>query len=159
LGRFEESAPFFDRAVSWYGNRPQSERATRGHRYGLAFTLYNAGEWEDARELFEALASEFPDELLYRAYLGFLAARRGDREAAERVSAEFAAVDDPGSPGNTTYWRACIAALLGEEEQAVSLLRLAHVEGREFSQWTQIDPDLEPLRGYPPFEEFMRPKG
>jgi hypothetical protein len=31
--------------------------------------------------------------------------------------------------GNHNYWRACIAALLGEREQAVTLLREALAQG------------------------------
>ena len=65
----------------------------------------------------------------------------------------------PYDRGNSTYVRACIAAILGEREEAVSLLRQAHAEGLRFSVNIHIDFDLDSLRGYAPFEEFTRPKG
>ncbi len=57
-----------------------------------------------------------------------------------------------------TFWRARIAALLGEKEQAVRLLREAHNQGVQFIRFHN-DMDLEPLHDYPPFKEFKKPKG
>jgi hypothetical protein len=62
-----------------------------------------------------------------------------------------------------TFYRANIAALLGEKELAVRLLREAHTQGINFNLFHyHSEPnvmDLEPLYDYPPFQEFIRPKG
>jgi serine/threonine-protein kinase len=105
--------------------------------------------------------AEAKDERLTRTgtSLGTLAARRGEHAEAVRISEELAGIDRPFLQGSNTYWGACIAALLWEKEQAVYLLRQAHEEGVWLDIWIHTDMDLEPLRGYPAFEEFMRPKG
>jgi predicted Zn-dependent protease len=72
---------------------------------------------------FEKLAAERPDSPEYLGYLGALAARRGDRPEAKRVSDSLASMKVPYLRGAHTYWRARIAATLGEPERAVALLR------------------------------------
>jgi hypothetical protein len=63
-----------------------------------------------------------------------------------------------------------IAALLGERAEAVRLLREGRNAGMDRGRWWEGNQgiyteyihsqmDLEPLRGYPPFEQFMRPRG
>jgi hypothetical protein len=61
--------------------------------------------------------------------------------------------------GEHTYYRAGIAANLGERERAVELLRDAFAQGQYFGYSLHNSLALEPLRGYPPFEELIRPKG
>jgi hypothetical protein len=39
------------------------------------------------------------------------------------------------------------------------LLRNAYAQGKAFDLLPHLDPDLEPLHEYPPFQEFLRPKG
>jgi len=50
------------------------------------------------------------------------------------------------------------AAHLGEKERAVDLLRESLARGSSYAA-LHTDIDLEPLHGYPPFEELMKPKG
>jgi hypothetical protein len=109
--------------------------------------------------LIEELAAERPDNIDYKGYLGTLAARRGDREEALRISTELESIDRPYLFGSNTYWRARIASLLGDRERAVALLREAFAQGREYGVYLHRDMDLEPLRDYPPFQELLRPKG
>ena len=88
-----------------------------------------------------------------------LAARLGDRAEALRISVGLTGLNDTYDFGRDVYWQACIAALLGEREQAMVLLRESFARGRSFTDQLHRDMDLEPLPGYPPFEEFLRPKG
>jgi hypothetical protein len=41
----------------------------------------------------------------------------------------------------------------------MELLRDAYARGRAFTIFLHRDMDLEPLRDYPPFQEFIAPKG
>jgi predicted Zn-dependent protease len=150
-----------ERGAALHESRPAGEATSADHSYALAQFLYAAERWEEARELFEELAAEHPDDVDYRGYLGALAARRGDRPDALAVSAWLERNEHPYWAGGSTYSRARIAALLGEREQAVELLRDALAEGAWlfFGLLAHTDMDLEPLRDYPPFQEFMRPKG
>jgi len=65
----------------------------------------------------------------------------------------------PYTFGFDTYWRACIAAHLGEKQQAVDLLQQALTEGYWFQTQLHRTIDFEPLWDYPAFKELLRPKG
>jgi len=86
-------------------------------------------------------------------------ARRGDREEAMKVSEELSKLERPFLLGKHVYWRACIAALLGEKERAVAFLREAFSQGLDYGVYLHRDIDLEPLWDYQPFKELLRPKG
>jgi hypothetical protein len=67
-----------------------------------------------------------------------------------------AGLDRPGVR-TRSYWRALIAAHLGEREQAVQLLRVYFNEAG-FDPIYVHATAFASLRDYPPFEELMRPK-
>jgi tetratricopeptide (TPR) repeat protein/TolB-like protein len=148
----------FDDAIAWYQPRfPESEKM----RAELAQLLYNAERWDEATELYETLARENPENTIYLAGLGRLAARRGDRGEALRISDALRAGENPRTERIRTADRARIAALLGDREGATRLLQQAIEQGYGFGfgTWIHLDMDLEPLHDYPPYQELMRPKG
>ena len=55
--------------------------------------------------------------------------------------------------------RAQLAAVLGQRERAVELLRDAFARGLSMSTALHRQMDFESLRGFAPFDELMRPKG
>jgi tetratricopeptide (TPR) repeat protein len=120
-----------------------------------------AERWAEAQAMFEELSAKDPDEVDYRGWLGVAAARRGHRDVALRASGHLERVDRPYLYGRHTYQRACIAALLGEKDRAVELLRQSFTEGKPLGRiWVvHADASLESLRGYGPFEDLMKPKG
>ncbi len=148
-----------DRALRWFESRPSTEATTESHRDMLGSALYNAERWEEARTVFEKLAEDVPDKFFYRGWLGLVAARRGDRAAADSISAWLAELDWPYGFGWRTAFRASIAAVLGERERAVALLQDALAQGSGYSVWIHRNIDFESVRDYPPFQELMRPKG
>ena len=158
-GNKEASLEIFARAIEWAEGRPEAERKTESRRLFHANALYNAGRWDEAKRAFESLAAEHHDNIDYLGYLGTLAARRGDRDEALRISGELAKIDRRFLFGDHLYRRARIAALLGHKEQAVALLREAFSQGRSYQVSLHRDIDLEPLWDYPPFKELLRPKG
>ena len=147
------------KAVEWSRSRPEDEKKTENYRITLANALYSAGQWEEAGNIFETLAAAHPEDIDYQGFLGALAARRGDRARAMKISEELSKIDRPYLFGGHTYWSACIAALLGEKERAVALLRESYGQGRYFGVDLHRDIDLESLWDYPPFMEILRPKG
>ena len=86
-------------------------------------------------------------------------AMEANRSEAERISGQLAAWDPPSRFGTHTLWRAFIAANLGDLEEAVQLLEQSVEEGALMRLIPHTEPSLKPLRGFPAFEEFARPKG
>jgi len=155
----DASVRLLNRVLTWYRGRLREERASQISRAEYGEILYSAGQWQAARKIFEELAAE-NSSAFYHGFLGLLAARQGDSAKAQEISKSLAAVKTPYLFGQVTYVRARIASLLGQRPQAVALLRQAFADGLQYGMHSlHFDPDLVPLRGYPPFEELLRPKG
>ncbi|UCG85732.1 MAG: protein kinase [Gemmatimonadota bacterium] len=160
-GHRDAARELFDESIVWFQSRPlETVLDTVSFRGELAEFLYLAERWDEAQRLYEKLAEENPETDWYRVRLGTLAARRGDREEALRISEEFGPSQHTVLEGRHTLWRATIAAALGEREQATTLLRQAYVQ-RGWFNWADLhyNIDFESLHDYPPYREFMRPKG
>jgi tetratricopeptide (TPR) repeat protein len=158
-GNREASRSIGERALTYLGSRPAGASTNTTHRIELLRVLYLLERWDAARAIAEELARVMPSHVDVLGYLGTLAARRGENDDAARISQHLAALDRPYLGGSHTRWRARISSLLGNREQAVSLLRQAHDEGMYLSISIHTDMDLEPLRGHPSFENFVQPKG
>ena len=128
-------------------------------RSGLAYSSYALGRWDAADSLFQILFAESPQAYWYLGMLGAIAARRGDRDSALAVSHMLAEIDAPYARGVPTAYRARIAAVLGDQDEAVALLRQSFEEGRPCCEWTHTDPDMRLLIGYAPYDRFVKPKG
>jgi len=88
-----------------------------------------------------------------------VAARLGNRQEALRVFGELQAIDRPYIFGAHNYASAQIVSILGDYEQAVVLLSKAFDQTYEYTSDVLNDPDLLLMRGYPEWEELIRPKG
>ena len=86
--------------------------------------------------------------------LATLAAARGDRTAVARwlAAGDSAASGPIRSTSTRSYVRARIAALLGEQDNAITWLNRAFEEGFRFHTALHLEPEFDRLRGYPPFE-------
>jgi serine/threonine protein kinase/tetratricopeptide (TPR) repeat protein len=158
-GHREAALALASKAVAWYTAYVTQAANSEASRYGLARALHAAERWKEARPVFTKLAAEHPDSLAYQGYAGALAARAGDRVAAGRISEALGRTTGKYLLGAPTFNRARIAALLGDRDGALELLRRAFAEGKPFDLSVHQEMDLEPLRGYPPFEELVKPKG
>ena len=161
-GYRNESLDFLERAIQELKSRPESETQTENHRSRMANLLYWTERWEEAKSMYEVLAEEDPESLSYKSYLGLIAARMGDREKAQRISHELGEVERPYLFGQIAYYQGCIASLLGEKEKAVKLLQESVNQGGVFGPYSsRYHPNfsLELLADYPPFKEFIKPKG
>jgi Protein kinase domain len=148
----------FERVLAWYGRSGINE-ATRDdfpcsrHHFSA---FYYTGRWEEALAGYRHLLDVDSTSLKAHAALGALAVRRGDQAEADRMGAWLAARPTSAS---ATYFRAQLAALRGDRARAVALLRDAINQGLRGSMFVHLDPDLESLRDYPPYQELIRPKG
>jgi tetratricopeptide (TPR) repeat protein len=88
-----------------------------------------------------------------RRYCALASARLGDRERA-REEAAFALRLEP-ERADIAYVAACTYSLCGDTDQALDWLETAVEKGHQELWWARVDPDLDPLRGIPRFNEIM----
>jgi tetratricopeptide (TPR) repeat protein len=155
-GHRDASLKMAERALAWY--RTHLSQGTDGDKE-LVWEFLRSEKWAEAKSIADVLLIKTPDDIDLRGVVGALAACLGDAAQARRIDSDLAALTRPFLHGRHTYQRARIAAQLGEKDRSVALLRDAFAQGLLFSLLIHRDPNLEPLRGYPPYEELMRPKG
>ncbi len=133
-----------------------------------AMSLYETGRWDEAKAAFERLepseryVEKYGFDPWIEGYLSVLAARRGDRDDALRQARRWEAFQNKQLYHRGLNWRARIAAILGDRDEAVRLLREQFKEGRPWAEALQqfhAEVDFESLQTYPPFQELIRPKG
>jgi tetratricopeptide (TPR) repeat protein len=156
-GHRAESTELAMRGIARYRGRPQDVQQRENIRSGLAQALYVVEQWEDAAKIVVTLLNEHRDNPVYVGLAGAIAARMGNRDAALKHSAALARM--PADGGVASLLRAQIAAVLGDKQAAMDLLRDAAAQGYPYSLTLHQNVDFESLRGYAPFDEFMRPKG
>jgi tetratricopeptide (TPR) repeat protein len=118
--------------------------------------LHFEGNEAAARALVRGLVEADPDNMDYLGMSGVLAARHD--EPVFDLDYRLETWEEPGLHGRNTLWRAKIAAARGERITAVRLLSQAHMEGAYFSASLYRDLDLESLRGYHAFDQFISPR-
>ena len=142
------------RGLEWY----RSGDREADYPYSIARAHLWLGEVEQALSLLQELAEESPGSLDVNGRLGLALARAGRAGDAREVDARLAKWDDPYVRGSHLFWRAAIAAELGEKDRAVTLLRDAIAEGVPYSALHE-DEDLRALWDFPPFQELIEPRG
>ena len=135
-----------------------------GYASRLANALYGLERLDEAESTYQLLRRLDPNSLTPLGRLGIIAAIEERTDEAVAFARELAEIDRPYVGGGPTFWRAKIAAALGDREDAVSLFRQAVAEGLSFwniSSGSRFhhDIDLESLRGYAPFDEILKPEG
>jgi DNA-binding SARP family transcriptional activator/tetratricopeptide (TPR) repeat protein len=134
-----------------------SAKATPAGLELRANLLLLAGRWDEVEALVRPLALRDSTTPAWPGYLGVVAAQRHDRAAADSIAHVLAERTYPYSYGTPDLWRARISARLGDRSQAVARLREAIVHGLAFDDRVHFDENLLALRGFPPFDEMLRP--
>jgi serine/threonine protein kinase/tetratricopeptide (TPR) repeat protein len=145
--------------IQRFETRPPSVATSLHHRLWYGRALYLAGRYDEARRVLDALVVEFPADVPVRGTRAFVAAAGGDSMQATLDARWLEELDRPYLFGENTYWRGVIAAWLGDPDDAVTLLLRAHEQGRRYHWYDFVSTDLEPLRDYGRFQQWMRPKG
>ena len=158
-GHPAEARGVAEKALDWGRTQPQQEAARSDNRWLTAGMLYVLGRWEEAKQLYLQLAQKEPEDLDSLGRLGAIAVHTGDSATAERRYRELLSLDRPFLFGQHLYNAARIAAVRGEQERAVELIREALAQGFSWDISVHREPDFESLRDYHPFQELLRPKG
>jgi DNA-binding SARP family transcriptional activator/tetratricopeptide (TPR) repeat protein/TolB-like protein len=148
----------FERADRWFASRPADERATRNHRRGVARVQESLERWADARATYAALFAEDSTTIEHLGALGVLSAHLGESTQADSIAARLIADPRPYSFGAARLWAARIAAVRGNRERAVALIRQALREGYARMYNLHTEHDFDPLRDFPAFREILEPR-
>jgi DNA-binding SARP family transcriptional activator/TolB-like protein len=162
-GHPEKAREILERALRFYGAAPAEIRLIRKHRFDVAMALQRLGRLAESRKILEELLAGPPvmgaDSLVLRGCLAVVAAAQGDLRTVDELDRWLR---NPGLPylfGANTEYRARVQAILGNREEAVRLLQQAMAEGRMYEGAEHQIFEYQGLRGYAPFEEWLRPKG
>ncbi len=160
-GQREAAYVLVDSALAWLDGQDSGWRSSDVATLLRGRLLYARERWGAADSVFTALADDSSRVVDYLGFRGVVAARLADWETARANAVALANLNRayPFEYGSITVWRANIAALLGDQEEAVLLLHRAMDQGVDWGMWLHRDMDLESLRGYPPFDELLRPRG
>jgi TolB-like protein/tetratricopeptide (TPR) repeat protein len=124
--------------------------------------LYEAGRWRESEAIAARLRQLDPEDIDYQGLLAVAAARSGDSAVAQEMDAGLARASGPYLHGHHLYWRARLAAVQGDRDRAVLLLREALTQGQPVATPWELflhrDPDLRGLRDYPPFAALTTPR-
>jgi hypothetical protein len=155
-GHRERSVEYGIRAANLLESLPEDQLMRREVLY--LYTLRSAERWDKFAAQAKRRTERFEKDSGGYAYglccVGMAAAHSGDRETAEAVISEFEASEN-------LYYAAQVAGYLGDLDRAIDYLRrgLEHQKGITYASLYRWDLDLQPLWGYEPFEELVRPKG
>jgi serine/threonine-protein kinase len=150
------------RARGWFEALSPSDRAVDAVRFHEARVLLLAGAIPRAQDLLHWFADEpdLPASAIGR--LGIASAMASDTASArrwmDRLEADAAALSPAqrgASWGEHAYWRAAIAAQLGEREQALELFRQARREGLSIEPRVLSEPAFDAIREWPPFRASL----
>ena len=149
---------YAQRAVQWYRNKAAGSVAGEGSSADLPMRSMTRRNGRRPGASSGSYPLKDPEDIDHLAWLGILAARLGDRGRPRGSrNGSRPSISRFSSAGLSTIGLAS-PRILGEREQAVSLLREAFAQGAPYSVNVLSDMDLEPLRDYGPFKKLMEPK-
>src|SRR5262249_58124989 len=93
-----------ERGIRWIQAGPAAEQ--RGLRFDLALLLYDAGHWDEERQILSRIAAEKPNDMDVQVMRGTLAARQGELKQVARIDRWLAQRADPYLRGAHTFHRA-----------------------------------------------------
>ena len=156
-GHDEAARHVRERAKALYRSFPAPER--QRYDWDYAAVLREEHRWSEAYVFSKRIAAQDTSNYWWLAQEGIDALGSGDRKEADRVAW---ILKHPGRQrlyGMDDEILAIFAAIEGDKARAVELLRQAFSEGRAFDAGRHTALYADFLRGYPPFEEWLRPKG
>ena len=114
------------------------------HHLGLVYAC--DGRIDDAIAAFQKVIELEPDHSLAHAALGGYYRKKGLEELAQKhIGIAMKSIFD----SENEYNRACLAAICGNTDQALELLRVALMNKQTYVDWILRDPDLDFIRQDP----------
>jgi tetratricopeptide (TPR) repeat protein len=152
LGNLYKSAGLYKEALLAYQQAIANDlsKALYHHHLGLVYAC--EGRMEDAIDAFQKVVEIDPDHGLAHATLGGYYRKMGLEELAQKhVGKAMKSIFD----SENEYNRACLAAICGNTDQALDLLRVALKNKQTYVDWILRDPDLDFIRQDPRFKQLI----
>ncbi len=144
VNRFKEAILAYQQAIS-----TNDAKAFYYHHLGLAYAA--EGRNEDAVGALQKVIELDPNHSLAHATLGGYYRKMGLEELAQKhIGKAMKSIFD----SENEYNRACLEAICGNAEQAISLLRIALEKKQTYVDWVLRDPDLDFIRQDPRFRQL-----
>ncbi len=102
---------------------------------------------------------KYPNSKYWLAIMGQIYAYQGKHQAAEKWISRIKSTPAIYKKGDNAYHEGAVRASMGQLDEALALLKIAHQRGYDFSISSfQYDPLLKPLYEHTDFQEFVNPK-
>ena len=151
LGNVHRDNNSWDEAIATYQKATQLDPGDATAYANLGDVFNTVGRTKDALAAYSRAVELDPADALSRGSLAGLYRRLGRLEEYEEqinIARELSAEENE-------YNRACLEAIAGNVEPAISLLRVAMEKHQVQREWVRRDPDLESIRDDPRFKELI----
>ena len=152
LGNLYKSAGEYEEALRSYQEAIKNDptKALYHHHVGLVYAC--EGRIDEAIDAFQSVIQMDPDHALAHAALGGYYRKKGLEDLAQKhIGIAMKSIFD----SENEYNRACLAAICGNTEQALELLRVALNNKQTYVDWILRDPDLDFIRQDPRFKQLI----
>jgi tetratricopeptide (TPR) repeat protein len=152
LGNLYKSAGRYEEAIHAYQQAIENDSSKALYHHHLALVFASEGRMEDAIDSLQQVIAIEPDHSLAHAALGGYYRKMGLEELARKhVGKAMKSIFD----SENEYNRACLAAICGDTDQALRLLRVALQNKQTYVDWILRDPDLDFIRQDPRFKQLI----
>jgi tetratricopeptide (TPR) repeat protein len=144
LGRYKDAIGAYQKAIELV-----PDREVYYYYLGLLFSVEQ--QHDEAVRAFQFVLHKNPDYVLAHSALAGVYHRMGlENKANHHIATAL-----PKMNNESAYNRACFYAICGDIELAFEFLRLALMNKDTTIEWIKSDPDLDPIRTDPRFQELI----
>jgi tetratricopeptide (TPR) repeat protein len=144
LGRYKDAIGAYQKAIEM-----APDREVYYYYLGLLFSVEQ--QHDEAIKAFQMVLQKNPDYVLAHSALAGVYHRLG----LENKANHHIAIALPKMNNESTYNRACFYAICGDKDLAFEFLLLALKNKDTTIDWIKSDPDLDPIRPDPRYQELI----